>query len=60
MDSDCSHNSKEYTDAEHGEDAELFVERVVQLVQLRERQDQHPHIQRDVHPAVSQPRVVEV
>lgn len=60
MDSDCSHNSKEYADTEHGEDAELFVERVVQLVELCKRQNQHPHIQRDVNPTVSQPRVVEV
>lgn len=37
VDSDCTHNSEEYADTEHSEDAELFAERVVQPVQLRER-----------------------
>ncbi|SRR6266699_6111311 len=40
------------TDAEHEKDLDFLAERQFQAVDLRGRQDEHPHVEYDINPSV--------
>lgn len=42
----------QYTDTEHGNNSELLLRLEIQLVKLRQWQNEHPDIERDVHAAM--------